>query len=29
LSRREGDTVAVTATVFHLPIGHVGPQTAA
>jgi WhiB family transcriptional regulator, redox-sensing transcriptional regulator len=29
LARREGDTVAVTATVFHLPIRHVGPQTAA
>ena len=29
LARREGDTVAVTATVFHLPIRQVGPRSAA
>jgi WhiB family redox-sensing transcriptional regulator len=29
LARREGDTVPVTATVFHLPIRNVGPRSAA
>jgi WhiB family transcriptional regulator, redox-sensing transcriptional regulator len=29
LARREGDTVPVTATVFHLPIRRVGPRSAA
>jgi WhiB family transcriptional regulator, redox-sensing transcriptional regulator len=29
LARREADAVAVTATVFHLPIRQVGPRTAA
>jgi WhiB family transcriptional regulator, redox-sensing transcriptional regulator len=29
LARREGDAVPVAATVFHLPLREVGPQTAA
>jgi WhiB family redox-sensing transcriptional regulator len=29
LSRREGDTVRATATVFHLPLRQVGPRSAA
>jgi WhiB family redox-sensing transcriptional regulator len=29
LARREGDTVAVAATVFHLPVHRVGPPSAA
>ena len=29
LARREGDTVAVAATVFHLPVHQVGPRSAA
>lgn len=29
LARREADTVPVAATVFHLPIHHVGPRPAA
>jgi WhiB family redox-sensing transcriptional regulator len=29
LTRREGDTVPVTAAVFHLPVRRVGPRSAA
>ena len=29
LARREGDNVAVAAAVFHLPVQHVGPPSAA